>query len=117
MLFALANIGLPGTSGFVGEFLIIITVFKYSPLVALLAGMTLIIAPVYTLWMYKRIFFGQVVSVKVENLKDIAGPEIFIFILLSIPILLFGFYPEPILNLSSAASAYIIQAAHFTTIP
>lgn len=117
MLFALANIGLPGTSGFVGEFLIIITVFKYSPLVALLAGMTLIIAPVYTLWMYKRIFFGQVVSVKVENLKDIAGLEIFIFILLSIPILLFGFYPEPILNLSSAASAYIIQAAHFTTIP
>ncbi|MBK2125626.1 complex I subunit 4 family protein [Fangia hongkongensis] len=116
MLFALANIGLPGTSGFVGEFLIILAVFKYAPWVALLAGLTLILAPAYTLWMYRRIFFGKVVSHQVANLKDISGVEIVIFVLLAIPTVLFGFYPEPILQLSSAASTHIIQAAHAITI-
>ena len=116
MLFCLANVGLPGTSGFVGEFLIILAVFKYSPWVALLAGLTLVIAPAYTLWMYKRIFFGKVVSNQVANLKDISGIEIFVFVLLAIPTLFFGFYPEPILQISSAASTHVIQAAHTITI-
>ena len=117
MLFSLANISLPGTCGFVGEFLIIITLFKYSPLVGLIAGMTFIITPVYTLYTYKRVFFGQILSLKVKKLKDITGIEIFIFILLSVPILLFGFYPEPILNISSQSAAHIIQGLHFRTIP
>lgn len=117
MLFSLANISLPGTCGFVGEFLIIITLFKYSPLVGLIASMTFIITPVYTLYTYKRVFFGQILSLKVKKLKDITGIEIFIFILLSVPILLFGFYPEPILNISSQSAAYIIQGLHFRTIP
>lgn len=116
MLFCLANIGFPGTSGFVGEFLIILAVFKYSPFVALLAGLTLVIAPVYTLWMYKRIFFGKVLTTNINNLKDIAGLEIFIFVLLAIPTIWFGIYPKPILQLSSAASTHIIQAAHSVTI-
>ena len=116
MLFCLANVGLPGTSGFVGEFLIILAVFKYSPWVALLAGLTLVIAPAYTLWMYKRVFFGKVITTQVANLKDISGLEIFVFVLLAIPTIWFGVYPEPILQLSSAASTHIIQAAHAVTI-
>ena len=116
MLFCLANVGLPGTSGFVGEFLIIIAVFKYSPWVALLAGLTLVIAPAYTLWMYKRVFFGKVVTTQVANLKDITGLEIFVLVLLAIPTIWFGLYPEAILQLSSAASTHIIQVTHSVTI-
>ena len=108
MLFCMANVGLPGTSGFVGEFMILLAVFQYSPLIALIAGLTLIIAPIYTLWMYKRVFFGEVVSSQVSELKDLNGMELLVFILLAIPTLLFGFYPEPILQLSSAASAHIV---------
>ena len=115
MLFCLANVGLPGTSGFVGEFLIILAVFKYAPWVALLAGLTLILAPAYTLWMYKRIFFGKIVDDQIAGFQDISGMEVFVFVLLAIPTLFFGFYPEPILHLSSAASAHVIQAAHAIT--
>ena len=108
LLFCMANVGLPGTSGFVGEFMILLAVFQYSPLVALVAGLTLIIAPIYTLWMYKRVFFGEVVSNQVANLKDLSRMELFVFILLAVPTLLFGFYPEPILRLSFAASAHVV---------
>jgi NADH-quinone oxidoreductase subunit M len=108
LLFCMANVGLPGTSGFVGEFMILLAVFQYSPLIALIASLTLIIAPIYTLWMYKRVFFGEVVSTQVANLKDLGKMELFVFILLAVPTLLFGFYPEPILHLSAAASANIV---------
>ncbi|MFC4892975.1 NuoM family protein [Pseudofrancisella aestuarii] len=108
MLFCMANVGLPGTSGFVGEFMILLAVFQYSPLFALIAGLTLIIAPVYTLWMYKRVFFGEVTSTQVAGLKDLGRMELFVFILLAAPTLFFGFYPEPILKISSAASAHIV---------
>ena len=108
LLFCMANVGLPGTSGFVGEFMILLAVFQYSPLIALIAGLTLVIAPIYTLWMYKRVFFGEVVSTQVANLTDLNKMELFVFILLAVPTLLFGFYPEPILHLSEAASANIV---------
>jgi NADH-quinone oxidoreductase subunit M len=110
MLFAMANVGLPGTSGFVGEFMIILAVFKASPWLALLAGLTIVIAPAYTLLMYKKVFFGKVKSEKVAMLKDIEGMEIFVFSLLAIPTILFGVYPEPIIELSQAASNGFIQA-------
>ncbi|MCF6768093.1 NADH-quinone oxidoreductase subunit M [Thiotrichales bacterium 19S11-10] len=109
MLFCLANVGLPGTSGFVGEFLVILGVFKASPLLALLAGLTLILAPAYTLWMYKRVIFGKVKNEKIQALKDISGVEILVFVLLAIPTIWFGIYPEPILHLSQAASNGFIQ--------
>ena len=110
MLFAMANVGLPGTSGFVGEFMIILAVFKASPWLALLAGLTIVIAPAYTLLMYKKVFFGKVKSEKVSMLKDISGMEIFVFSLLALPTILFGVYPEPIIQLSQAASNGFIQA-------
>ncbi|RUS68840.1 hypothetical protein EGW08_023402, partial [Elysia chlorotica] len=101
LLFAMSNVGLPGTSGFVGEFMILLAVFQYSPLISLIAGLTLIIAPIYTLWMYKRVFFGEVISTQVAELKDLGKMEVFVFILLAVPTLLFGFYPEPILHMSA----------------
>ena len=110
MLFAMANVGLPGTSGFVGEFMIILAVFKASPWLALLAGLTIVIAPAYTLWMYKEVFFGKVQSKRVSMLKDIQGMEIFVFTLLALPTIIFGVYPQPIIELSQAASNGVIQA-------
>ncbi|TNF69088.1 MAG: NADH-quinone oxidoreductase subunit M [Gammaproteobacteria bacterium] len=109
MLFCMANVGLPGTSGFVGEFLVILGVFKASPLLALIAGLTLILAPAYTLWMYKRVIFGKVRNPKIAAMKDISGVEILVFVLLAIPTIWFGIYPEPILHLSQAASNGFIQ--------
>ena len=109
LLFCMANVGLPGTSGFVGEFMILLAVFQYSPLIALIAGTTLVIAPIYTLWMYKRVFYGEVTSSKVASLKDLGSMELFVFILLAVPTLFFGIYPEPILQISAAASAHIID--------
>ena len=111
MLFALANVGLPGTSGFVGEFLIILSVFKYAPWVALLAGLTLVIAPGYTLWLYKRVFFGKVVSQKVSALQDISGMEIFVLTLLAVPVIFFGLFPQTILSVSHAASHAVVSGA------
>jgi len=108
MLFCLANVGLPGTSGFVGEFMILLAVFQYSPLYATIAGLTLIISPIYTLWVYKKIFFGEIVSDRITELKDLNKIEIFTFTLFSIPIILFGFFPQLLLNVSSAASANIV---------
>lgn len=107
MLFSMANVGLPGTSGFVGEFLVILAAFKTSIWVALLAALTLIIAPAYTLWMYKKVLFGE----ERTSLKstDLDPMEIFVFVLLAIPVVVFGIYPEPILNLSHAAMAHLVQ--------
>ncbi len=75
MVFAMANVGLPGTSGFVGEFLIIMSAFRSDFLVALCAATTLILSAAYTLWMFKRVFFGTVVSDKVNTLTDVRGFE------------------------------------------
>lgn len=110
MLFAMANVGLPGTSGFVGEFLIIMAAFKANIWLAFGAALTVVIAPAYTLWMFKRVLFGDPTGQKHEGAKnvDIKGMDFIVFFLLAVPVLVFGFYPSPILNISHAA------VAHFT---
>jgi NADH-quinone oxidoreductase subunit M len=109
MLFAMANVGLPGTSGFVGEFLIILAAFKANVWIALIAATTLILAPAYTLWMYKRVLFGATTNPLLEKGPDINGSEVVVFILLAIPIVIFGLYPEWILNISQATVAHMVQ--------
>jgi len=109
MFFSLSNIGLPGTSGFVGEFLIILSIFKYSSIMAFLAGLTMIIAPIYTLLLYRKIFFGIPTNNTIKSFKDINSLEIFLMAILSLPILFFGLYPSPIFRFSSTASAYLIN--------
>ena len=128
ILFAMSNVGLPGTSGFVGEFMVILAIFKAHMWIGLVAGLTLIISPAYTLWAVKRVIFsetkGAVVSAMkngvtefkagskagvINKLKDLDALEIIIFILLAAPVLYFGFYPEPVLSTSHEASQAYVQ--------
>lgn len=98
MLFAMANAGLPGTSGFVGEFMVILGSIKAGFWVAFWAASTLIIGAVYTLWMYKRVIFGPVANEKVANLKDITGFELSAYVLLALMVIAMGVYPKPMLE-------------------
>jgi len=98
MLFALANAGLPGTSGFVGEFLVILSAFEVNVWYAVLAGTTLILGAAYTLWMYKRVIFGAVGNDKVAKLNDIDGREMLFLTLLAIAVLAMGLWPYPFLD-------------------
>jgi len=98
MLFAMANAGLPGTSGFVGEFMVILGCIKAGFWIAFWAATTLIIGACYTLWMYKRVIFGPVVNKKVEALKDLTVHELSAFVLLAIAVITLGVYPRPMLE-------------------
>ncbi len=98
MLFAMANSGLPGTSGFVGEFVIIISSYQASFWIAFLAASTLILGAAYTLWMYKRVIFGDVANDNIAELKDINRRETFILSALAIAVLFFGLYPAPLFD-------------------
>ncbi|TQV74824.1 NADH-quinone oxidoreductase subunit M [Aliikangiella marina] len=109
MLFAMANAGLPGTSGFVGEFLVIIASLQVSFWIAVLAGLTLILAAGYTLWMYKRVVFGEVANEKVAQLKDLKLREYIVLIVLAALVLAFGFYPAPLLELMQPSVEHLID--------
>jgi NADH-quinone oxidoreductase subunit M len=98
MVFTLAAIGLPGTSGFIGEFLILVGTFKKSFLVATIASLGVILAAAYMLWLYKRIIFGKIIKNELKKLMDLNRSEFLILSLLVFPIILFGFYPEPLLS-------------------
>ena len=98
MLFAMANTGLPGTSGFVGEFIVIMAAMKVNFWYAFFAATTLITGAAYTLWMYKRVIFGAVVHPAVEEMKDIGGREILILAILAAAVLGMGLYPLPLME-------------------
>jgi NADH-quinone oxidoreductase subunit M len=95
MLFAMANAGLPATSGFVGEFMVILGAVKYNFWVAFFAATTLILGAAYTLWMYKRVVFGAVRNNHVAGLADINGREFFFLAVLALCVLAMGVYPFP----------------------
>ncbi len=94
MLFAMANVGLPGTSGFVGEFLVIVSSFQAGFWISFAAATTLVLAATFTLWMYKRVMFGEVANNSVANLTDINRREKFVLTVLAIAVLFFGVYPK-----------------------
>ena len=98
MVFTLGALGLPGTSGFVGEFLILMGAFKKSFLVATIASLGVILGAAYMLWLYKRIFFGEIINNELKLMVDLKKFEILILFSLVIPIIFFGFYPEPLIN-------------------
>ena len=98
MLFAMANAGLPGTSGFVGEFMIILASIKANFWIGFWAASTLIIGAAYTLWMYKRVIFGKVADEKVAALRDLSGFELSSYILLAFMVLAMGIYPKPMID-------------------
>ncbi len=112
MLFGMANAGLPGTSGFVGEFMVIMGAVKTNFWVGALAAITLIYGAAYTLWMYKRVIFGAVANAEVEKLQDVNKREFFILAVLALAVLGFGLYPEPFIAVvHQAANDLIVQAA------
>jgi NADH-quinone oxidoreductase subunit M len=98
MLFTLAALGLPGTSGFIGEFLILMGVFKDNFLVAVLASLGVILGAAYMLWLYKRVVFGKLVNEDLKSMIDLNKSEYFILVCLAVPTLFFGFYPDPLIN-------------------
>jgi len=98
MIFTLAAIGLPGTSGFIGEFLILLGTFQKSFIVAAIASLGVIFAAAYMLWLYKRVVFGNLINKELLKIPDLNKSEIFILWSLAIPTLFFGFYPEPLIN-------------------
>ena len=98
MIFTLAALGLPGTSGFIGEFLILVGVFQKSYLVAVIASVGIILAAAYMLWLYKRVIFGNVRSPEIKEMKDLNVTEKYIFASLVLVIIFFGIYPEPLFN-------------------
>ena len=112
VLFGMANAGLPGTSGFVGEFLVILASFKANPWIAFLAASTLILGAAYTLWMVKRVMFGTVSPEKMSSvgtLEDLNYREIFILSILTIAVLFFGLYPAPLLDVMHASVENLLQ--------
>jgi NADH-quinone oxidoreductase subunit M len=109
VLFAMANSGLPGTSGFVGEFLVILASFKANPWFAFLAATTLVLGAAYTLWMVKRVIYGEVANDKVAALTDLSGREFFVLSVLAVAVLAFGLWPAPLLDVMSATTQHLAQ--------
>ena len=99
LLFAMANAGLPGTSGFVGEFMVILASLQANIWYAVLAATTLVLGAAYTLWMIKRVIFGAVANAQVQALCDINRREFVLLLLLALLILLLGVWPQPVLYL------------------
>lgn len=108
MIFAMSNVGLPGTSGFVGEFMVILSSFKASFWVTFFASSTLVIGAVYTLWMYKRVFYGAVTTEAVQQLKPAHWIDVFNFILLTAGIFWIGIYPNALLNVFHASIGHLL---------
>ena len=110
MVFTLGSIGLPGTSGFVGEFLILMGTFKKSFLVATIASLGVILGAAYMLWLYKRIIFGEIINNELKSMIDLKKFEILILFSLVIPIIFFGFYPEPLINSMEVSVENLLDA-------
>jgi len=98
MIFTLAALGLPGTSGFVGEFLILMGAFLDNFLVAVIASFGVILGAAYMLWLYKRVIFGKLINEDLKKLTDLNKSEFIILCSLAVPTLFFGFYPDPLMN-------------------
>ncbi len=111
VLFGLANSGLPGTSGFVGEFLVIIASFRASFWYSALAAVTLILAAAYTLWLVKRVVFGPVTSPRVAGLEDLNGREFVVLGGLAVAVLAVGVWPAPLLKVMQPTIHHLVSQA------
>jgi len=113
MIFTLAAIGLPGTSGFIGEFLILMGAFQDSFLVATIASLGVILGAAYMLWLYRRVVFGKLTNNELLKITDLNKSELFILSCLAIPTLFFGFYPEPLLNTIEVSVSNLIEMYNY----
>jgi NADH-quinone oxidoreductase subunit M len=117
VLFALANSGLPGTSGFVGEFLVIIAAFKANFWYAFLAASTLILGAAYTLWLVKRVIFGAVANKQVAELEDLNSREFLVLSILAAGVLLLGLWPAPLLDVTQASVQHLVEQILTSKLP
>ena len=109
VMFSMANAGLPGTSGFVGEFLVILAAFRANPWFAFFAASTLVLSAAYTLWLVKRVIFGEVANDKVAKLTDINQREFFVLAVLAVAVLAVGLWPAPLLDVMRATTQHLAQ--------
>jgi NADH-quinone oxidoreductase subunit M len=109
MLFAMANSGLPATSGFVGEFFVILGAVQYNFWIAFLASTTLIFGAAYSLWMYKRVIFGEVANDHVASLSDLNRREFWMLVLMAALVLLMGLYPKPFTDITEVSIDALLQ--------
>jgi NADH-quinone oxidoreductase subunit M len=117
VLFALANTGVPGTSGFVGEFFVIIASFKASFWYSFLAAVTLILGAAYTLWLVKRVVFGPIANAKVAHLTDVNGREFLVLGVLAAAVIVLGVWPQPLLKMMEPTIHHLVDQAVATKIP
>ena len=109
MIFVLGGLGLPGTSGFIGEFLILVGVFKVNHIVAILATTGVVLAAAYMLWLYRRVVFGKIINSNLKKMKDLNLLEIYMLFPLAFLTVLFGFYPEPLFNTVEVSISNLID--------
>ena len=117
VLFALANAGLPGTSGFVGEFMVILGSLQANFWYAFFAAMILIVGAAYTLWMVKIVFWGPIVNSDVNTLSDINTREFFVLAVLAVAVLAVGVYPQPLIEVMHASMVNLLEQALTTKLP
>ncbi|VAW19060.1 NADH-ubiquinone oxidoreductase chain M, partial [hydrothermal vent metagenome] len=109
MIFTMANVGLPGTSGFVGEFLVLIGIFQVNTLVAIIALFAIILSAGYALWLYRRVIFGALSKESLKSMMDMDRRELAVILPLIVLTIFFGFYPAPILDTTSASVTALIS--------
>ena len=117
VLFAMANCGLPGTAGFVGEWMVILGAVKVNFWIGLLAATTLIFGAAYTLWMVKRVYFGDVANDHVRALEDINAREFLVLALLAAAVLAMGIYPKPFTDVMDASVAELLRHVAASKLP
>lgn len=111
VLFAMGNVGLPGTSGFVGEFMVILASFMANPWYGILAAFTLIIGAAYTLWMIKRVIFGDIRNEAVAQMQDLNKREFAIMTVLAVAVVALGVYPYPLMEVMHTSVEHLVQQA------
>jgi len=109
LFFAMANCGLPGTAGFVGEWMVILGAVQFNFLIGALAASALIFGAAYTLWMYKRVYFGDVTNDHVRELKDINAREFFILAILAVAVLWMGVQPKPVTDAMQVSVSELLK--------
>ena len=109
MIFTLGALGLPGTTGFIGEFLILLGTFKVNFTVATIASLGVILGAAYMLWLYRRVVFGEITNTEVKKLVDLNKSEMIILTVLAIVTIFFGVYPDPLLSTTSASVEGLID--------
>jgi NADH-quinone oxidoreductase subunit M len=117
LLFSMANCGLPGTAGFVGEWMVILGAVKYNFWIGFAAASALIFGAAYTLWMFKRVYLGAVANHHVKDLLDINPREFLVMTLLAVAVLYMGIYPKPFTDVMDASVGQLLKQVATSKLP